>query len=251
MTRVGGGGEQTFNDPAVGSCPLDGCLYLQRECGEPAASAWCASKGLGKATNYTGWRNVPKTCVIGDGSVCNAGATGTCGTFTSITCSGAGGVGPGPGGEGGPGGGEPGGGEPGGGEPGGGEPGGGEPGGGQPGGGQPGGGAPGETGPCTTSAGQACFEKWIADFSMLANAYSGTPGYNGRKPWSIGRYGLIEGGTAAGPHSVFAPDDYPQYGNNRYCWMWGHDSFYSVSPWSEAGIPALKTYITSCMGPTN
>jgi hypothetical protein len=84
MARPAG---QTFDNPTAGSLPLDGCLHFARECGEPAASAWCASKGLGKATNFTGFRNVAQTYVLGDGVVCTAGPSGVCGTFTSITCS--------------------------------------------------------------------------------------------------------------------------------------------------------------------
>jgi hypothetical protein len=79
--------EQTFTDPIAGSLPLDGCLHFARECGEPAASAWCASKGLGKATDFKGYRTVPQTYVLGDGTACISGPTGSCGTFTSITCS--------------------------------------------------------------------------------------------------------------------------------------------------------------------
>jgi hypothetical protein len=82
-------GEQIFKDPMAGSLPLDGCLYFARECGEPAASAWCARIGLGKATDFTGFRNVPQTQVLGDGKVCTAEPSGLCGTFTSITCSGS------------------------------------------------------------------------------------------------------------------------------------------------------------------
>jgi hypothetical protein len=88
VTRVVGG--QMFTDPMVGSLPLDGCLYFARACGEPAASAWCASKGFAKATTFTGFRNVPQTSIIGDGSVCHTGPTVTCGTFTSITCASSG-----------------------------------------------------------------------------------------------------------------------------------------------------------------
>jgi hypothetical protein len=80
--------EQVFADPMANSLPLDGCLYFARECGQAAASAWCASKGFGTATKFTGFRNVPQTYVLGDGSVCQTGPTVTCGTFTSITCGG-------------------------------------------------------------------------------------------------------------------------------------------------------------------
>lgn len=79
---------QMFTDPMVGSLPLDGCLYFARECGEPAASAWCASKGLGKATSYEGFRDVPQTQTVGDNKLCTAGPSLKCGTFTAILCSG-------------------------------------------------------------------------------------------------------------------------------------------------------------------
>jgi hypothetical protein len=80
--------EQIFADPMANSMPLDGCLYFAKECGQAAASAWCASKGFDTATKFTGFRNVPQTYVLGDGSVCQTGPTVNCGTFTSITCGG-------------------------------------------------------------------------------------------------------------------------------------------------------------------
>ena len=70
------------------SMPLDGAWTSVKECGQAAASAWCASKGFGTATKFTGFRNVPQTYVLGDGSVCQTGPTVNCGTFTSITCGG-------------------------------------------------------------------------------------------------------------------------------------------------------------------
>ena len=96
-----------------------------------------------------------------------------------------------------------------------------------------------------------CFDSWIGEFSRLANAYNGSAEFNGRKPWSINRYGIIAGGTAAGPSSVFAPDDFPQYGNSRNCWMWGHSGLYEAPPFSYAGIPPLKPYVLSCLAPKN
>jgi hypothetical protein len=78
--------EQLFADPTANSLPLDGCLYFARECGQAAASAWCTSKGFRTAIKFAGFRNVPQTYVLGDGSVCKTGPTVTCGTFTSITC---------------------------------------------------------------------------------------------------------------------------------------------------------------------
>ncbi len=106
---------------------------------------------------------------------------------------------------------------------------------------------PGTAEPCDTPKGQACLEEWIALFARLANGYDGSDDYNGRKPWSINRYGLMQGGTAAGPFSAFAPDDFPQYRNNRCHWMWGHPDIYTASPFPEAGVPDLQPYIESCM----
>jgi hypothetical protein len=77
---------QIFNEPAVDGLPLDGCQYFAKDCGAPAATAWCQSKGFAKAVTFTGYRTVPNTTVIGDGATCTTGPGLTCGTFFSITC---------------------------------------------------------------------------------------------------------------------------------------------------------------------
>lgn len=63
---------------------LDGCLHWGRECGEPAASAWCRTQGFSRATQWTIEQSVPPTLILGDGTVCNEPF---CGGFASITCA--------------------------------------------------------------------------------------------------------------------------------------------------------------------
>ena len=50
------------------------------------------------------------------------------------------------------------------------------------------------------------------------NGYNGSPAFNSRKPYSINRYGLLE---SKGLTSAFAPDNFKNYGNNRYWYMSG------------------------------
>lgn len=106
--------------------------------------------------------------------------------------------------------------------------------------------------PWDTPQGQACFERWISESMALLNSYDGTEEFNGRKPWSINRYGLLEGNPLYGPMSVAAPDDFHYYDNNRYWWMWAH---YKWDPylgwddpnWNGAGVPPLQSYVQDCI----
>ena len=77
----------TFDNPTVGSTPLDWCLHFSRDCGEPAASAWCRSRGMGSSASFVARPGVPITYVIGDGTVCKPGPNLRCDTFLSITCT--------------------------------------------------------------------------------------------------------------------------------------------------------------------
>jgi hypothetical protein len=88
------------------------------------------------------------------------------------------------------------------------------------------GGPSGSAEPCQTTEGQQCFESWISEYARLANNYYGSPDCNGRKPWYINQYGLMAGGGAGGPYSPYAPDDFAQYCNNKYCWTWAHSGNY-------------------------
>src|SRR5207244_3014391 len=57
---------------------------------------------------------------------------------------------------------------------------------------------PGE--PWNTPQGQACFDKWIQEAMGKLNAYkSANNDFNLRKPWSINKYGVLEGGGGKGP----------------------------------------------------
>lgn len=44
----------TFPEPMLGDLRLDACLEWGRNCGEPAATAWCKTKGMTRATEYPG-----------------------------------------------------------------------------------------------------------------------------------------------------------------------------------------------------
>lgn len=99
---------------------------------------------------------------------------------------------------------------------------------------------------CSATTGQECFESYIAEFENQANAHNGDPDFNSRKPWSINKYGLLQGGTPAGPDSVGAPDDFPQYGNNKYCYMWGHRNGYGNWPRAGVDLP-LESTVEACI----
>lgn len=107
--------------------------------------------------------------------------------------------------------------------------------------------------PWDTPAGQACFERWISESMAKLNAFNGTKEFNGRKPWSINQYGILEGGPAAGPRSVYAPDDFKDHNNNRYWEMWdlwvprGANATWGDANWDGAGIENIRSYVTRCV----
>lgn len=108
--------------------------------------------------------------------------------------------------------------------------------------------------PWETPQGQACFERWITESMAKLNAYNGNAEFNGRKPWSINKYGVLEGRPGVGPTSVGAPDNFPQYNNNKYWWMWdawvpsNADGTWRYPEWNGAGIENIRTYVTRCVG---
>ncbi len=107
--------------------------------------------------------------------------------------------------------------------------------------------------PWDTPAGQVCFERWISESMAKLNAYDGGSEFNGRKPWSINRYGVLEGNPQFGPRSVAAPDNFPQYDYNKYWWMW--DQYIPTGPlgtwrwpeWNGAGVAPLRPFVLSCI----
>lgn len=75
--------EKTFDEPTVKGNRLDWCLTFQHNCGKPAASAWCVSKGYKNASGFSKAENVGETRTIGDGSLC---IDTNCDSFDQITC---------------------------------------------------------------------------------------------------------------------------------------------------------------------
>lgn len=107
--------------------------------------------------------------------------------------------------------------------------------------------------PWDTPQGQACFERWISEAMGKLNAYNGRDEFNGRKPWSINKYGILEGNPRTGPRSVYAPDNFRDYNNNKYWYMWDYwvtdaNGYWRDPEWNGAGVPALRSYVTSCVG---
>lgn len=107
--------------------------------------------------------------------------------------------------------------------------------------------------PWETPQGQACFERWIAYAMAKLNAYNGGADFNARKPWSINRYGILEGRPPAGPTSAYAPDAFPRYNYNRYWWIWDHynpepgSGLWRVPEWNGAGIVGVQSYVAKCL----
>jgi hypothetical protein len=106
--------------------------------------------------------------------------------------------------------------------------------------------------PWDTPQGQACFERWISEAMSRLNAYKGSSEFNARKPWSINKYGVLEGRPPFGPHSVYAPDDFRFHNNNKYWWMWdnyppSYCSDWQNSDWKGAKVPFLRDFVRRCL----
>jgi len=65
--------------------PLDWCNRFERECGKPAADAYCLSKGYDQASTFAKRRSEKKTLCIGDHALCDPSLHG-CDTFDWIYC---------------------------------------------------------------------------------------------------------------------------------------------------------------------
>jgi hypothetical protein len=114
----------------------------------------------------------------------------------------------------------------------------------------PGGGASASSIDWDSPAVQGCFEPWITEAMSLLNSYVGDYDFNVNKPYSINKYGQLEGRYL---HSANEPDNFQQYNNNKYWWMWDHYTVESVSGWSSeewrtAGVPGLRPYVRQCLG---
>ena len=75
-----------FNGPKYRGYRLDWCRDFGRECGKPAADAFCQRKGFGKALNFTKDTGVNvATMVISNNAICNP-AHHHCDSFKVIRC---------------------------------------------------------------------------------------------------------------------------------------------------------------------
>jgi hypothetical protein len=73
---------RTFDAPLVGDRRLDLCLYWGRDCGQPAADAWCREQGFESATAFAAQDGVGRSFVLGDRKACD----GDCDAFRAVTC---------------------------------------------------------------------------------------------------------------------------------------------------------------------
>ena len=73
-----------FDEPRYKHLALDWCKSWQKDCGQPAADAYCVSQGWESASKYAKADNVEyPTRVIGDSKICDAEG---CDSFSSIVC---------------------------------------------------------------------------------------------------------------------------------------------------------------------
>jgi len=75
-----------FDNPLVEGVALDFCRSWARECGKPAADAFCQSQGFAAAIDFTRQPHAPPTRVIGSGQVCNGA---NCARIDAVTCGAA------------------------------------------------------------------------------------------------------------------------------------------------------------------
>lgn len=109
--------------------------------------------------------------------------------------------------------------------------------------------------PWQSTAGKACFKRWIEEAMTRLNAYHGTDEFNARKPWSINRFGVLEANPKHRLQSGYPPSDFAYYHNNRYWSMWDQYHYYQWRPetgwnlpeWNAAKIPPLREYVQSCL----
>ena len=77
---------KTFVSPKIGANRLDWCLNWGSGCGEPAATAWCKSKGFAKSVDSEEDNDIggsSPTRLLSTGAVCDQPY---CDGFTFITC---------------------------------------------------------------------------------------------------------------------------------------------------------------------
>ena len=98
--------------------------------------------------------------------------------------------------------------------------------------------------------GPYCFELWITDATNRLNAENGDDEFNSRKPWRFNQYGMFLGRNS---WSNYEPDNWGQFGGNKYWWMWAHYTGYNPvtgwnNPiWQSAEVPILRVFVPECI----
>ena len=80
-------GSQTFQYPVHDIYRLNYCLNWGKDCGAPAAQAWCTTQGFRRASGFKIDENIGAlfpTLVLGESRVC---AKFVCDGFREITCA--------------------------------------------------------------------------------------------------------------------------------------------------------------------
>lgn len=81
------GAEQTFLSPAISGNPLDWCRTWATDCGQPAADAYCQSRGFERATAFDQATDIgastPTRLIGNPAQVCS---DAMCDGFSFITC---------------------------------------------------------------------------------------------------------------------------------------------------------------------
>ena len=104
--------------------------------------------------------------------------------------------------------------------------------------------------PWETREGQVCFEEYIREVERRINGYDGGPEHNGRKPWYVNQWGVLNSRSGYGASSDRAPDDYGKY-DNRYHYMW-YFWHQTGTNWGrpyldESGVPDIWEYVDECL----
>jgi len=76
-----------FSLPIYQNYRVDSCLSLNRQCGKPAADAWCRAKGFAKAIDWAVDHDIGATTptyIMGDQGLCDHAL---CDGFKYITCA--------------------------------------------------------------------------------------------------------------------------------------------------------------------
>ena len=79
--------EIPLKNPRVNNLPLDWCRIPAKECGKPAADAYCKFRNMGHAVRFNGQRSDTRTYILGTREICDLKRFDHCDRFSEIVCS--------------------------------------------------------------------------------------------------------------------------------------------------------------------